>query len=163
MKYIIKARNIEGGRKTYVKADKGKSKALGHIVYKGFTRDKHVAYHYDSLEEAKEALRELKVAYDHMSFTIEEHLPYTLNEGLMTEPSDSLLIAMLRAIKLFPEVDFEHLKWADGFYVNMDVFDINEQLKGWERKHTFTITARCGEVHIMLDDNDQASYWATFM
>lgn len=74
MKYIIKARNLESGRKIYVKADKSKSKALGHIVYKGFTRNKHVAHHYDSLEKAKEVLRELKVAYDHMSFTIEEHL-----------------------------------------------------------------------------------------
>lgn len=74
MKYIIKTRNSQG-RKVYVKIDKAKTKASGSLVYAGFTRDKQVAHHYGSLGQAKEALKEFKVAYDHLSFSIEEHLP----------------------------------------------------------------------------------------
>lgn len=162
MKYIIKTRNSQG-RKVYVKVDEAKTKAYGSLVYAGFTRDKHVAHHYDTLGQAKEALKGFKVAYDHMSFSIEEHIPYTTNEGLSTEPTNSLLQATMRAIRLFPEIDFEHLKWSDGFYTGMDIFDVNDLVKGCEGKHTFVIRARLGEVHIYMDGKDQASYWADFL
>ena len=163
MKYTIKTRNSQG-RKVYVKIDEAKTKASGSLVYAGFTRDKHGAHHYDTLGQAKEALKEFKVAYDHMSFSIEEHLPHVINEGMRTEPADSVAIAILRALKLFPDVDFEHLKWSDGVYAKMDAFDLLEVSKGLRGTTSFTITVPqgTGEVHI-LDDNNKAIYWATFM
>lgn len=161
MQYIIQTR--KAGRKVYGKVDEGKYKASGLLVHMGFTRDKHVAHHYATLREAQSVLKEYKVAYEHLSFSIEEHVPYTTNEGLRTEPTRSLTIAFIRAQKLFPEIDFETLKWSDGFYTGLSIFDINALVKSWKGDTTFTIRARLGEVHIYLNDNDQASYWAAFL
>lgn len=161
MQYIIQTR--KAGRKVYVKIDEGKYKASGLLVYTGFTRDKHVAHHYATLSEAQSALKEHKAAYDHLSFSIEEHVPHTTNEDLRTEPTRSLTIAFIRAQKLFPEIDFENLKWSDGFYTSLSIFDINALVKSWRGDITFTIRARLGEVHIYLNDDDQASYWAAFL
>lgn len=162
MQYIIKTRNSQG-RKVYVKADKAKTKALGCIVYNGFTRDKQLAHHYATIEGAQSALQECRVAYDHLRFSIEEHIPYTTNEGLSTEPTNSLLQATMRAIRLFPDVDFEHLKWSDGVYDSMNIFDVNDLVKGWNGKHTFVFRACVGEIHIYMDGKEQASFWASFM
>lgn len=163
MKYIIRTRNSTG-RKVYVKIDKAKSKAYECLVYAGFTRDKNVAYHYSNREEAQDALRKFKVAYDHMSFSIEEHLPHVTNEGLQTEPAENVLVATIRALKLFPDVDFEHLKWADYFYRSMDIFDVHELSKQTRKKTTYTITVPVGtgEVHI-LDAEGRCLFWSTFM
>lgn len=160
MKYIINARNFGGGRKTYVKASR---EVNGGLIYKGFTRTKRIAFHWDSYAEAIEALKSLKVAYEHKSFGIEEHLPTIKSEGLITEPADSLMVAAIRAIHLFPEVPFENLRYSDGFFRNMDIFEVWELIKSWREAHTYSITVRCGEVHILIDDKDQASFWASFM
>lgn len=162
MQYIIKTRNSQG-RKVYVKADEAKHKVTGDIVYTGFTRNKHLAHHYANLKEAQSALQECRVAYDHLSLSLEAHIPYTTGEGMSTEPVNSLLRATMRAIRLFPDIDFEHLKWSDGFYTGMNIFDVNDLVKGWEGKHTFVIRARLGEVHIYMDGRDQASYWTDFL
>lgn len=161
MQYIIQTR--KAGRKVYVKVDEGKYKDLGLLVYTGFTRDKHVAHHYATLSEAQSALKEHKAAYDHLSFSIEEHVPHTTNEGLRTESTRSLTIAFIRAQKLFPEIDFENLKWSDGFHTGLSIFDINALVKSWRGDITFTIRACLGEVYIYLNDDYQASYWAAFL
>lgn len=72
MQYIIQTR--KAGRKVYVKVDEGKYKASGLLVHMGFTRDKHVAHHYATLREAQSALKEYKVAYNHLSFSILDKL-----------------------------------------------------------------------------------------
>lgn len=80
MQYIIKTRNSQG-HKVYVKADEAKYKVTGDIVYTGFTRNKHLAHHYANLKEAQSALQECRVAYDHLSLSLEAHLAHSLLNG----------------------------------------------------------------------------------